>query len=226
MSAGYESAAAAARAFGWNSNTYRAHEGGFNGLKKAAAEKYGAAFKVKPEWLMFGEAGASGSVALIETGAGDAVPVIAEIAAGVWQEAEEMAASTETIPFIPHPRFPHAMQRALKIRGDSCDQIAPDGSYVNTVPLEAALPVDGLEGLLRQAEVAGRDLIVVAERNRSGLFEATLKALVRTPKGLHLEARSSNPRWTGTIPFRDEMLGEEDETRITRVVIGKYETTI
>src|ERR671929_183506 len=38
--AGYKSAADAARAFGWNVVTYRAHENGTRGLKRDAAERY------------------------------------------------------------------------------------------------------------------------------------------------------------------------------------------
>lgn len=164
--------------------------------------------------------------ALIEVHSSGEIPVIGEIAAGVWQEAIEMLDTGESIPFIPHPRFPKDAQLALRVRGDSCDLIAQPGAYVNTVPLEMALPVDGLEGLLREFEAKGRDLIVVAERLRGGLVEATLKALVRDRAGYALEARSSNPKWAGKIPLTDDMLREGDETRIARVMIGKYEVML
>ncbi len=53
--AGFENATDAARAFGWNENTYRSHENGERGLKKDIAEKYARAFGVSPAWLLTGE---------------------------------------------------------------------------------------------------------------------------------------------------------------------------
>lgn len=164
--------------------------------------------------------------ALIEVKSSGHIPVIGVIAAGVWLEAVEMLDTGETIPFIPHPRFPQDAQRALRVSGDSCDLVAADGAYVNTVPLEMALPSDGLEGLLRESEARGRDLIVVAERIRGGMVEATLKALVRDGDSYALEARSSNPKWSGKIALADESLRDGDEVRISRVMIGKYEAML
>jgi phage repressor protein C with HTH and peptisase S24 domain len=53
--AGYEGATEAARAFGWNENTYRSHENGERGLKRPIAERYAKAFNVSPGWLLTGE---------------------------------------------------------------------------------------------------------------------------------------------------------------------------
>lgn len=55
--AGYSKATDAARAFGWNENTYRSHENGTRDISKAAAQKYGKAYKVDPSWLLFGKKG-------------------------------------------------------------------------------------------------------------------------------------------------------------------------
>ena len=234
--AGYETATDAAKALGWNETTYRAHESGRRGLKNDVAVQYAKTFGVDEAWLITGKGTPPKGVdvkhnpdhgkALIEVHYSGEIPVIGEIAAGVWQEAIEMLDTGESIPFIPHPRFPKDAQLALRVRGDSCDLIAQPGAYVNTVPLEMALPVDGLEGLLREFEAKGRDLIVVAERLRGGLVEATLKALVRDRAGYALEARSSNPKWAGKIPLTDDMLRDGDETRIARVMIGKYEVML
>lgn len=224
--AGYPTPTEAANAFGWNPVTYRAHENGQNGLRPDPARRYAKAFRVSAAWLLTGESGAHKNNILEEAPASGHIPVIGVIAAGVWQEAEAMYDTGETIPFIPHPRFAREIQRALRISGDSCNRIAPDGSYVNTVPLDHALPADGLEGLLRQAEARGVDLMVVTERTRGGLVEATLKALVRVKGGFALEARSTNPKWSGRIAFDDDMLSETCEVRITRVMIGKYEAML
>ncbi|WWT39878.1 LexA-like protein [Microcystis phage Mwe-JY08] len=53
--AGYEDATAAARARGWNENTYRSHENGARGLKPDVARQYAKAFKVSPGWLLTGD---------------------------------------------------------------------------------------------------------------------------------------------------------------------------
>lgn len=234
--AGFETASDAARRYGWKEVTYRSHENGQSGIRAPVGQEYARAFGVPSGWLLTGEGAPpwgegdkhnrDHGKALIEVQSSGEIRVIGEIAAGVWQEAIEMLDTGESIPFIPHPRFPKDAQRALKVRGDSCDLIARDGAYVNTVPLEMALPVDGLEGLVREAEAKGRDLIVVAERQRGGLVEATLKALVRIRSGYALEARSTNPKWAGQIPLTDDMLDDGDETRIARVMIGKYEVML
>lgn len=55
IDAGFESATAAAEKFGWKPPTYSGHENGSRGFKLDDAAKYGAAFGVTPQWLLFGE---------------------------------------------------------------------------------------------------------------------------------------------------------------------------
>ena len=55
--AGFANATDAARAFGWNENTYRSHENGERGLKPSVAERYAAALKVSAGYLLTGEGG-------------------------------------------------------------------------------------------------------------------------------------------------------------------------
>lgn len=50
----YGTAADAARAFGWNEVTYRAHENGQNGFNLDQARVYAKAFRVNVEWLVSG----------------------------------------------------------------------------------------------------------------------------------------------------------------------------
>jgi hypothetical protein len=54
LKAGYETAADAARAFGWKDVTYRAHESQGRGIEKSL-EKYAKAFGVAPGWLRYGK---------------------------------------------------------------------------------------------------------------------------------------------------------------------------
>src|SRR3954471_6849805 len=48
---GFETAAAAADAFGWNRNTYASNENGNAPFSYRKAKDYAAAYGVRPEWL-------------------------------------------------------------------------------------------------------------------------------------------------------------------------------
>lgn len=52
--AGFIRAADAAAMFGWQLSTYYGHENGSRGLRPKTAATYAQAFKVSPEWLLFG----------------------------------------------------------------------------------------------------------------------------------------------------------------------------
>lgn len=52
--AGYSSPTEAARAFGWNENTYRSNENGQRAPGRASAVKYARAFRVSADWLLTG----------------------------------------------------------------------------------------------------------------------------------------------------------------------------
>lgn len=78
LKAGYESAADAARAFGWKEVTYRAHESEGRGVDKSL-EKYAKAFGVMPEWLRYGR-GPMEAVSGIES---DKVLVAIEVLLGI-----------------------------------------------------------------------------------------------------------------------------------------------
>lgn len=50
----YPSASRAAKTHNWTVSTYIAHENGQNDYSPEQAEIYGKAYKVSPEWLLFG----------------------------------------------------------------------------------------------------------------------------------------------------------------------------
>jgi phage repressor protein C with HTH and peptisase S24 domain len=52
--AGFPSASEAAQQFGWTVSTYLGHENGSRGITASKAEVYARAFKVSPEWLLYG----------------------------------------------------------------------------------------------------------------------------------------------------------------------------
>lgn len=55
--AGYDTAQAAADAFGWKVGAYRHHENGSQGrgIPAKSALQYARAFRVRPEWILWGE---------------------------------------------------------------------------------------------------------------------------------------------------------------------------
>lgn len=84
--AGFESARAAAQAFGWKESTYAAHENGQNGIKPDIASRYSRAFRVSPAWLLTGEGAAESSV--------NEIPVMGYIGAGA-----EIMPEFEQVPY-------------------------------------------------------------------------------------------------------------------------------
>ena len=76
--AGYESASDAARAFGWNEITYRAHENSGRGITRQV-ERYAKAFGVTPEWLLYGR----GKGEMPSGIAPERVQVLAEVLLGI-----------------------------------------------------------------------------------------------------------------------------------------------
>ena len=80
--AGYDKPADAMREFGWKS-TYYQHEDGVRGFGRRIAERYARAFRVSPEWLMFGSGERDFRPPLVgEVGAGDEVRRIDDHAPG------------------------------------------------------------------------------------------------------------------------------------------------
>ena len=55
VEAGYSSASAAARAHGWKTSSYIAHENGQNNFDAEQAQEYARAFKSSAEWLLWGQ---------------------------------------------------------------------------------------------------------------------------------------------------------------------------
>lgn len=54
LTAGFATARAASRSFGWNANIYRNHENGDRAIGLAEIEIYASAFKVELSWIAFG----------------------------------------------------------------------------------------------------------------------------------------------------------------------------
>ncbi len=92
------------------------------------------------------------------------VPVIGEAQAGHFVSKREVrVGAAQTIPIAEDTRYPKNIPRfALKVRGESMNQVFVNGSYAVCIPVEE----------LAEPLVSGN--YVVAERCRAGMIETTI----------------------------------------------------
>lgn len=104
--AGYETAAEAARRFGWPVPAYRHHENGIRRFDMGRAETYAKAFRVSPEWLAFGRG----------TFERKGVPVVGYVGAGSEVFPFDDGGALDWVDAMPGIH-PNAV--AVIVRGDS-----------------------------------------------------------------------------------------------------------
>jgi phage repressor protein C with HTH and peptisase S24 domain len=119
--AGFRSARAAATRFGWAASTYASHENATRGFGADEARDYGQAFKVSPEWLLFG----TGPVAVQ-----NALPIMGYIGAGA-----EISPEFEQVPpeGLDQVELPFAIPPdliGLEVRGESMLPRYEDGDVI------------------------------------------------------------------------------------------------
>lgn len=140
------------------------------------------------------------------------LPVLGEVQAGVWREAETADDERHpSIPLAPDPRFPSDKQFALLVRGESMNLVFPPGQFIICVSWTEI-----------QRQPRDGDLVVV-ERRRHGLVEATVKRVRYQQNKLFLMPESSDPKWRDPIELGLDGSTENDEIIVTALVIGRYE---
>jgi len=207
----FQSAAEAASAMGINYQTYAAHENGSRGLRRDAAMRYAKFFNVSLEFLLTGRKttysrndNTSRAAIVVD---GDGMPVKGFVRAGIWQESYVPEGDITTLPISADSRFPHHLQYALEIQGDSLDRRAKPGEYA--VCVEWHGPVQPED-------------VVIVERRRAGLFEATVKvARPGAPGTIHLCPDSNNPAHK-PIVIHESDLRDGEEIAIVGKVLGYY----
>lgn len=138
------------------------------------------------------------------------LPVLGEVAAGVWREVEVVDETKDCpLPIGNDPLYPNVKQFALRVVGESMNRVVHDGGYIVCV---------SWADLGRQPRE--NDLVVV-ERRRDGLVETTVKRIRSIDSQVHLVPDSDDQRWQKPIPLAGGL--ENDEIAITALVIGKYE---
>lgn len=126
------------------------------------------------DWLATGRSARPGVVLGLE--------LHGEVAGGVWIEhPESQDMEFERVPVAPDPNYPIESQYALRVRGNSVNKTARDGSIVICVDVIAA----GIE-------IRDKDLVVV-ERRRGSIVETTIKRVRKGNGGLELWPESDDP---------------------------------
>ena len=112
--------------FGWNENTYKAHENGRNGFGLADAKRYAKAFKVSLNWLNFGLGNPDDIDEQVIPHVAS-IPLVARISAGALQRDDLTDEQLGTINFGP---LPEGDWFAMEVEGDSMDRLSPPQSLI------------------------------------------------------------------------------------------------
>jgi phage repressor protein C with HTH and peptisase S24 domain len=151
-SAGFENAVDAVRRFNWTQSTYLGHENGSRGVTPAAAARYGLAFRVAPEWILFGGAAAvpeERDKSFLPAAAGDMVDVYnVEASAGHGALVDsEMVVDRLSFPpgYLRQITSSHPRNLAIiGVKGDSMQTTLADGDLVMIDTSKRDLSFDGL----------------------------------------------------------------------------------
>lgn len=205
IEAKFDTAADAARRFGWKPSTYSSHENGQTNPPRSRVAMYARAFKKSQAWLLGEDAGGEKPEPEVR-----AVPVVGEAAAGTWLEHDRLF--EDDVPHVPAvpDRFPSLRQFAYRVRGPSMDKERLfDGDY--------AICVDFWEARRRPQQ---KDIVIV-ERKRGQLVERTCKQIDIVGGVVLLAPRSSDPRFQEPIRWTDGK-GDGEDVEIVGLVIGRY----
>lgn len=204
----FETAADAARAYGWNEVTYRAHESGTRNFPMAAARKYAQAFGVSASHLL-GLAANANAPDHSYVNHVISVPLVAQVSAGSFRVDEGVNLGETSVPAVPHSDVSAEVQYAVVIDGPSVNKRIPDGAYA------ICAPFDRYPGGPKHGQ------LVHVVRERAGLHEHTIKEIHYTRKGAVLMPCSTDPRYQDAITLD----APEDDTTVTirGVVIGVFQ---
>jgi transcriptional regulator with XRE-family HTH domain len=162
---GFDTAAAAADAFGWNRNTYGSNENGNAPFSYRRAKEYAAAFGVRPEWLY----DAAGS--MLPSAEAGFVPIIGRVGANP-DGLVLFAQGQEPGDLAPIPPGGTEQARALLVVGHSMRGIADDGALIYFEDQRTAVTPDML-GHVVVVEVDTDEVLVkrLLRGSRAGRYD-------------------------------------------------------
>lgn len=178
---GYETAADAARAHGWNLVTYASHENGSRGITRTAALKYAKAFHVPAARLL--GLSTSGGPATVST---KGVPVLGTAAWGVWRDKRMLMDEEQSAEaYVPSDTSRIASSFGITVDDDSVNRAISRGAVAICEPLHGASIASLPEGAL-----------IAIRRSNGGLQELTIRRIAELgDKAARLSSFSSDARY-------------------------------
>lgn len=160
--------------------------------------------KTSPDYLLYGE----DSPPRLEV---EGLPVVGVIEAGQFRDITLVSQDQDfpVVNVVPDPRYRHARQYALRVSGDSMNEMFEDGSYVICAEWgDVGLPLK--DGFVLHVErmIAGTHLV-----------ETTLKEVRSRNGARYLAPRSTNSR------HKPIEIGDDDdmtEMKVRGLVIGSF----
>jgi transcriptional regulator with XRE-family HTH domain len=140
------------------------------------------------------------------------LPIVGEAQAGAWLAIDEYdQREPELSNTARDPRFPNARQWLRRVRGDSVNRLGIlDGFLVHCVDVDEA-----------HYEVNTDDVVEVERSRFQGSdLEYSIKQVEKTPEGILLWPRSTNPRWNRPLSLTDGKQGEDLVVRISGLVLN------
>lgn len=116
------------KAFGWNENTYKAHEQARASFGLVDARKYAKAYNVSVQWLFMGT-GAPGDADLAETPTLASVPLLSWVSAGQLANHDAIE-PWDDVKVVHSAGLPEGDWIALRVEGDSMNKISPPDSII------------------------------------------------------------------------------------------------
>jgi phage repressor protein C with HTH and peptisase S24 domain len=162
---GYDTAAAAAEAFGWSRNTYASNENGNAPFSYRRAKEYAAAFGVSPEWLYDAAGPMQGAAA------SGLVPVIGHVGANPDGKVL-FALGQDPAELTPVPPGGTDQARALRVVGHSMRGLADDGALIYFEDQRTA-PTPDMLGQVVVVETDTDEVLVkrLLRGSRGGLYD-------------------------------------------------------
>lgn len=162
---GFDTAAAAADAFGWNRNTYASNENGNAAFSYRRAKDYAAAFGVRPEWLY----DASGS--MTPSAEAGLTRIIGRVGANP-EGLVLFATGQEPTDLVPIPPGGTDNAVALQVAGHSMRGLADDGALIYFEDQRTA-PTSDMLGHVVVVEVDTDEVLVkrLLRGSRAGVYD-------------------------------------------------------
>lgn len=211
VKAGFESASAAAEAFGWKPAAYRHHENGTRDFDVETAKRYGRVFKTNPGYLLALDKVPAPAHPVEQQQ--EALDVDGSVAAGVWRESGQWEGERSFV-IEGRPAVPMKGKRfGLQVEGQSMDLHYQDGGVLDCVSIfdTGVKPQTG-------------DHVIVERTRPDGLRELTVKEFLEEDGRYFLLPRSTRAEHQARmeIGFPDHDYDGEERVQVIAYVVGYY----